>query len=175
MKPSLYSRYYTESCNEWRDPSPRLSAWTTHLRRNIAARASRSRHYDRFATEALIPLFDVRRLFFEGALPIRDIRQSDYHYKLCWPAIIKAYKICYIVLRRYKLFNDVVTIQRALPHYCRQLYLKHFLIPGDEAIKLYRYNSLISHGFCRVVAISSTSKWNKQKNEVVASSPLTYR
>ena len=38
---SLYSRYYAEACNEWWGPSPRLSAWTTQLRRNIAAVASR--------------------------------------------------------------------------------------------------------------------------------------
>ena len=25
----LYSRCYTETCNEWRGPSPQLSAWTT--------------------------------------------------------------------------------------------------------------------------------------------------
>ena len=37
IKPPLHSRYYTEAYNEWRDPSPQLSAWTTQLRRNIAA------------------------------------------------------------------------------------------------------------------------------------------
>ena len=36
----LYSRYYAEACNEWRGPSPRLSAWATQLRRNIAAVAT---------------------------------------------------------------------------------------------------------------------------------------
>ena len=45
---SLYSRKYTKACNEWRDPSPRLNAWTTQLRRNIAAVASRWRHCVRF-------------------------------------------------------------------------------------------------------------------------------
>ena len=39
----LYSRYCAEACNEWRGPSPRLSAWATHLRRNVAAVASRWR------------------------------------------------------------------------------------------------------------------------------------
>ena len=34
-KSSLYSRYYAEECDEWGGPSPRLSAWTTQLRRNI--------------------------------------------------------------------------------------------------------------------------------------------
>ena len=33
IKSLLYSRYYTEACNEWRDPSPRLSAWTTRLQK----------------------------------------------------------------------------------------------------------------------------------------------
>ena len=27
IKPSLYSRYYAEACNEWRSPSSRFSAW----------------------------------------------------------------------------------------------------------------------------------------------------
>ena len=26
IKPSLYSRYFAEACNDWRGPSPRLSA-----------------------------------------------------------------------------------------------------------------------------------------------------
>ena len=43
IKSSLYSQYYTEACNEWRGPSPRLSAGATHLRGNIAAVASRWR------------------------------------------------------------------------------------------------------------------------------------
>ena len=47
-KAGLYSRYYAEACNEWRDPSPLLSAWATQLRRNIAAVASRWRHCVRF-------------------------------------------------------------------------------------------------------------------------------
>ena len=44
IKSSLYSLYYAEACNEWRGPSPRLSAWATQLRRNVAAVASRWRH-----------------------------------------------------------------------------------------------------------------------------------
>ena len=36
IKSSLYSRYYTKARNEWWVLSPRLSAWTTQLRRNIA-------------------------------------------------------------------------------------------------------------------------------------------
>ena len=40
-KSLLYSQYYIEACNEWRDPSPRHSAWATQLRRNVAAVASR--------------------------------------------------------------------------------------------------------------------------------------
>ena len=42
---SLYSRYYAEACNEWRRPSPRLSAWTTQLRRNVAVVASHWPHH----------------------------------------------------------------------------------------------------------------------------------
>ena len=38
---SLYSRYYAEACNEWRGPSPLLSAWATQLRRNFTTVASR--------------------------------------------------------------------------------------------------------------------------------------
>ena len=31
IKSSSYSRYYAESCNEWRGPSLRFSAWATQL------------------------------------------------------------------------------------------------------------------------------------------------
>ena len=41
---AAYPRYYAATCNEWRGPSPRLSAWTTQLRRNVAAVVSRWRH-----------------------------------------------------------------------------------------------------------------------------------
>ena len=44
IKSSLYSSYYAEACNELRGPSPRLSAWATQLRRNVATVASRWRH-----------------------------------------------------------------------------------------------------------------------------------
>ena len=44
IQSSLYSRYYAEACEEWRGPSPRLSAWATQLQRNVAAVASRWRH-----------------------------------------------------------------------------------------------------------------------------------
>ena len=36
IKSSLYSPYYAEACNELRGPSPRLSAWATQLRKNVA-------------------------------------------------------------------------------------------------------------------------------------------
>ena len=39
-KSSLHSPYYAEVCNELRDPSPRLSAWATQLRRSVATVAS---------------------------------------------------------------------------------------------------------------------------------------
>ena len=41
---SLYSPHYAEACNELRGPSPRLSAWATQLRRNVATVASCWRH-----------------------------------------------------------------------------------------------------------------------------------
>ena len=44
IKSSLYSRYCAEACSEWRGPSPRLSAWATQLRRDVAVVASRWRH-----------------------------------------------------------------------------------------------------------------------------------
>ena len=44
IKSSLYSPYYAEASNELRGPSPRLSAWATQLRRNVATVASRWRH-----------------------------------------------------------------------------------------------------------------------------------
>ena len=43
-KSSLYSPYYAKACNELRGPSPRLGAWATQLRRNVATVASRWRH-----------------------------------------------------------------------------------------------------------------------------------
>ena len=43
IKSSLYSSYYVEACNELRGPFPRLSAWATQLRRNVATVASRWR------------------------------------------------------------------------------------------------------------------------------------
>ena len=48
IKSSLYSPYYAEACNELRGPSPRLSAWATQLRRNVATVAGRWRHCVRF-------------------------------------------------------------------------------------------------------------------------------
>ena len=45
MKSSLYSPNYAEAYDEFRGPSPRLSAWATQLRRNVAAVASRWRRY----------------------------------------------------------------------------------------------------------------------------------
>ena len=44
IKSSLYSPHYAQACNEWRGPSPRLSAWATQLRTNVATVASRWRH-----------------------------------------------------------------------------------------------------------------------------------
>ena len=44
IESSLYPRYFAEACNEWRRPSPLLSAWVTQLRRNVATVASRWRH-----------------------------------------------------------------------------------------------------------------------------------
>ena len=41
---SLYSPYYAQACNEWRGPPPRLSAWATQLRTNVATVASRWQH-----------------------------------------------------------------------------------------------------------------------------------
>ena len=43
IKSSLNSRYYVDACNKWREPSPRLSAWATQLRRSVAAVVSRGR------------------------------------------------------------------------------------------------------------------------------------
>ena len=67
IKSSLYSRYYAEACNEWRGPSPQLSAWASQLRRNVAAVASRWRFCARFTgmgiepqtslTDSYVPIF----------------------------------------------------------------------------------------------------------------------
>ena len=58
IKSSLHSRYYAEACNEWREPSPRLSAWAAQLRRNVAAVASRWRH----CADLTVPGFESRPL-----------------------------------------------------------------------------------------------------------------
>ena len=44
IKPSLYSRYYAEACNEWPGPPPRHGAGATQLRRDGVAAASRWRY-----------------------------------------------------------------------------------------------------------------------------------
>ena len=48
IKSPLYRQYHAEACNEWRNVIPRLSAWTTQHRRNIAAVASRWRQCVQF-------------------------------------------------------------------------------------------------------------------------------
>ena len=48
MKSSLYSLYYAKACYQWRSPPPRLSAWATHLQRNVTAVASHWRLCVRF-------------------------------------------------------------------------------------------------------------------------------
>ena len=68
IKSSLYSPYYAEACNEWRGPSPRLSAWATQLRRNVATVASRWRHCADLTGPGIEPLTsrtDSVRLAFE--------------------------------------------------------------------------------------------------------------
>ena len=45
IKSSLYPPYYAEAYNEWRGPYPPRSTWATQLPRNVAAVASRWRHY----------------------------------------------------------------------------------------------------------------------------------
>ena len=72
---------------------------------------------------------------FKVCLSIRGLRQC---------ATIANYtglrlKRCKILLgcvKRGDCSVSVVTIQRAVSHSRRQSYLKHFLIPGDEVIKI---------------------------------------
>ena len=40
-KSLLYSRNYPEACNEWRDPSPRLSVWTARGLRTLSSLVTR--------------------------------------------------------------------------------------------------------------------------------------
>ena len=56
IKYSLYSPYYAEACNELRGPSPRLSAWATQLRRNVATVANRWRHCADLTSPGIEPL-----------------------------------------------------------------------------------------------------------------------
>ena len=53
IKSSLYSPYYAQACNEWRNPPPRRTAWATQLRTNVATVASRWRHCDDLADLAI--------------------------------------------------------------------------------------------------------------------------
>ena len=62
-----------------------------------------------------------------------------------------------------RLFADVVTIERALSDFCRQGYLKHFLIPGDEAIKIAQLQFLDVACFCRVIAPKLNVKMKSTK------------
>ena len=55
LKSSLYSPYYAQACNEWRSPPTRRSAWATQLRTNVATVASRWRHCDDLADQAIEP------------------------------------------------------------------------------------------------------------------------
>ena len=41
---ALYQNQKIKGCNEWRGPTPLLSAWATQLRRNFTTVASRWRH-----------------------------------------------------------------------------------------------------------------------------------
>ena len=68
-------------------------------------------------------------------LPIRGMRQCDYHCKLHWPATIKAILNFAGLRQASSLFKDVVTIQRALSHSRRQGYLKHFFDTGQRSDK----------------------------------------
>ena len=87
IKSSLYSPYYVEACNELRGPSPRLSAWATQLRRNVAAVASRWRHCVDLTAPGIEPQTsrtDSVRLATEltaGAKP-SSIKKSQLYYNL---------------------------------------------------------------------------------------------
>ena len=56
IEPSLYSRYYAKACNEWWGPSPRLSTWTTQLRRNVAEETSRWRPWSDLTDPGVEPM-----------------------------------------------------------------------------------------------------------------------
>ena len=79
LKPSLYSPYYAETCNELRGPSPRLSAWATQLRRNVATVASRWRHCANLTGPGIDPQIsrtDSARLATElTAGPLQKLKQ----------------------------------------------------------------------------------------------------
>ena len=100
IKSSLYSSYYAEACNELRVPSPRLSAWATQLRRNVATVASRWRRCAdltgpgieaqtsrtdsvRFATELTAGLY-IAYNHFEMVAFLKD-NQLFLLYRLSYP------------------------------------------------------------------------------------------
>ena len=55
IKSSLHPRNYAEACNEWRDPSPRHSAWATQLRRNVTRVASCWRQSANMTGPGIVP------------------------------------------------------------------------------------------------------------------------
>ena len=72
-----------------------------------------------------------------------------------WPATTCDYGDVKIAGLRQasSLFDDVVTIQRALSPFCRQGCLEYVFDTGDKAIKIVAVQySLISRAFCRVAA-----------------------
>ena len=75
-KSSSYSRYYAEACNEWRSPSPRLSARPTQLRRkSLRWRADGDSVFDQTSPESnsrsrtLIAIFLTKSIAHEACTP----------------------------------------------------------------------------------------------------------
>ena len=80
---SLYSPYYAETSNELRGPSPRLSAWATQLRKNVATMASRWRHCVDLTGPGIEPQTyrtDSVRLATELAagMPVLTLKKIEY-------------------------------------------------------------------------------------------------
>ena len=89
-----YSPYYAEACNGLRGPSPRLSAWATQLRRNVATVASRWRHCVDLTGPGIVSQTsrtDSVRLATELTAGALRIKVKNLH-KICVKFIQKALK-----------------------------------------------------------------------------------
>ena len=108
IKSSLYSLEYAEACNEWRGPSPRLSAWATQLRRNVAAVASRWRHCADLTGSGIEPQTSrtesvrlATELTAGRQKPFLPVVPSQQHTQLCWGSQLSQHQLEQALLHQH--------------------------------------------------------------------------